>query len=122
MPAAISSGISYTGRKDRGDMAEVAYNRETYNKCLCGGCPVNRSSDCVARLEVALDNGAIEKEGKMPDAASMPGAYCATDVGKSACEDLDEGKSCLCPACPVHIGAELAKSHYCINGSAKEVG
>lgn len=28
-------------------MAAVGYNRDAYNTCLCGGCPVNRASACI---------------------------------------------------------------------------
>jgi hypothetical protein len=103
-------------------MAGVDYNRENYNMCLCGGCPVNRSSSCVAQQEEAISHlfEQIEKDSKMPDAESMPGIYCAT--GKSDCDDLGVVKSCLCPACPVSIENELSNSYYCLKGSAEEVG
>ena len=103
-------------------MAKVEYNRDTYNSCLCGGCPVNRQSDCVHRQEEALGAKAeaIERDGVMPDAAEMPGIYCA--IGKSACDDLGKSMRCLCPACPVLINADLGNSYYCLRGSAEEVG
>lgn len=103
-------------------MAKVDYNRDTYNMCLCGGCPVNRSSDCVGKQEKALapQFEKIEKEAVLPDMQDMPGNYCAT--GKSVCGDMDGEKSCLCPACPVRIEWNLGNSHYCLKGSAEEVG
>lgn len=90
--------------------------------CLCGGCPVNRSSACVALQEEALAPlvDQIEEESKMPDTSSMPGIYCST--GKSTCGDLGVAKSCLCPACPLSISEGLRNSYYCLKGSAEEVG
>jgi hypothetical protein len=103
-------------------MVKVDYTRDTYNMCLCGGCPVNRSSDCVRKQEKALEPWyeRIEKEDLLPDGKDMPGIYCAT--GKSTCEDLGGTKSCLCPACPVNIEWHLSNNYYCLKGSAEEVG
>ena len=103
-------------------MTKVEYNRDTYNTCLCGGCPVNRSSPCVGKQEEALasQTAAIENEGKMPDPKTLPGIYCATS--KSACGDLNRDRSCLCPACPVFINGKLINNYYCLNGSAEAIG
>ena len=103
-------------------MIRIDFNRKNYNRCLCGGCPVNRYSDCVQGQEkmIAGQFELIEKEEKMPDPKSMPGVYCA--VGKSSCHDLDGKKSCLCPACPVVITEGLTNNYYCLKGSAEEVG
>ncbi len=103
-------------------LAKVDYNRDSYNACLCGGCPVNRGSACIHAQEekLAPSTDAIEKEGLMPPPEIMPGIYCA--IGKSSCEDLSSRKKCLCPACPVQIETGLSKSYYCLLGSATEVG
>ena len=103
-------------------MAAVEYNRDSYNTCLCGGCPVNRASACVKELEEALEprTEAIERESLMPSPETMPGIYCA--VGKSSCGDLSARLRCLCPACPLFLREELGKSYYCLRGSAEEVG
>ncbi len=103
-------------------MARVAYNRDSFNMCLCGGCPVNRASACVRELEEALapHAEAIEKEGLMPPPETMPGIYCA--VGISYCGDLSGRLKCLCPACPLLMREGLGKSYYCLLGSAEEVG
>ncbi len=104
-------------------MPKAPYNRDTYNMCLCGGCPVNRSSDCIKKQEEELAPwyDKIEKEGTLPPMKELPGNYCAT--AKSVCAgDMDGGKSCLCPACPVHIELGLGNNYYCLKGSAEEVG
>ncbi len=103
-------------------MPTVPFDRNSFNKCLCGGCPVNRSSACVEKQEKSFEPffEPIEKEGKMPDAAVTPGIYCAG--GRSGCEDLEGTKRCLCPACAVHLEMSLGNSYYCLKGSAKEVG
>lgn len=103
-------------------MVRVDYSRDSYNMCLCGGCPVNRSSDCVAQQEEDIVPllERIEKESEMPEPQSMPGIYCST--GKSVCDDLGVTKSCLCPACPMSLELKLDNSYYCLKGSAEEVG
>ncbi len=103
-------------------MVRVPFDRDSFNKCLCGGCPVNRSSACVRSQEAAFAPLAqkIEREGHMPDPSITPGVYCAG--GGSSCNDLDDGKSCLCPACPVHLRFGLSNSFYCLKGSSEEVG
>lgn len=103
-------------------MTRIDYNRDSYNMCLCGGCPVNRGSACVALQEEAMAQlvDRIEAEAVMPDASTMPGIYCAT--GKSTCDDLGVTKSCLCPACPLSITRGLRNSYYCLKGNAEEMG
>lgn len=103
-------------------MAQVEYGRDNYNMCLCGGCPVNRSSGCVKDQEKALAPliHRIEKQNEMPEKSVMPGIYCS--VGKSVCADMDAAKSCLCPACSVLISEELKNSYYCLKGPAETEG
>lgn len=105
-------------------MPQVDFDRKNFNRCLCGGCPVNRASRCVAGQEIILEEQGqiedIQKESRMPDPKRMPGIYCA--VGKSACSDLSERKMCLCPACSVAINGDLKNSYYCLRGAAEEVG
>lgn len=103
-------------------MPTVNYDLENFNRCLCGGCPVNRNSDCTHQREEALGPvfEAIESGGPLPDPNAMPGLYCA--VGKSACGDLSEEYSCLCPGCSIFLRQELGTTHYCTRGSAEEVG
>lgn len=109
------------GTQGRG-MPKVLYNLENYNRCLCGGCPVNRHSECVRRREQALAPvfDSIETGVPLPKAMTMPGVYCA--VGKSACEDLSERYACLCPGCSIHIRRGSGAFRYCTNGSAEEIG
>lgn len=101
-------------------MKEVPFNRNTYNRCLCGGCPVNRKSKCSAIKETKLAplTGRIEKEGRMPDPKATPGIYCAT--GMSDCDDMDNSSVCLCPACSVEMVYDLDKNYFCLTGSAAE--
>jgi hypothetical protein len=103
-------------------MTEVSYDLESYNRCLCGGCPVNRRSACVKQQEDALGSAfeAVEQGAPLPDPKVMPGIYCS--VGKSACGDLQERLSCLCPGCSIHLSHDLRNLHYCLKGSAEEVG
>lgn len=103
-------------------MSHVRYNLESFNRCLCGGCPVNRQSACTHEHEKALEAvfGAIEKGGPLPEPRAMPGIYCS--VGASVCEDMDAGRPCLCPGCSIHLRQALGNTHYCTSGSAEEVG
>ena len=100
-------------------MSLVDYNRESFNQCLCGGCPVNRYSQCTAQQNQKIDVEAIEREGAMPEPSQLGGLYCAT--GRSHCDDMNGEKSCLCPACPVEIEDNLSSNYYCIQGRAEEV-
>lgn len=100
-------------------MSKVDYNRDSFNQCLCGGCPVSRFSECITRQNQNVDVDAIEREGKMPEPAQLGGLYCAT--GRSACHDMSGEKSCLCPACPVEIEVNLNSNYYCVQGRAEEV-
>lgn len=105
-------------------MPKVDYTRETFNKCLCGGCPVQLKSPCIIGKEelLAPKKDALQNEGKMPDPKEMPGIYCTEAVGKSECEDLNKEKNCLCPACPVAIIENINNNYYCTKGSADEIG
>ncbi len=100
-------------------MMRVEYNRDSFNECLCGGCPVNRFSECSINHEHQVDVEAIEREGAMPEPQLIAGIYCST--GKSECHDMKGEKSCLCPACPVDVEFNLNSNYYCINGRAEEV-
>ncbi len=103
-------------------MPKVDYNLENYNRCLCGGCPVNRHSGCTHGQEEALGAvfEALEKGGPLPDPKAMPGIYCS--VGNSVCEDMSRQYSCLCPGCSIHLRQRLSATYYCLEGSAEEVG
>lgn len=105
-------------------MTSITFDRESFNRCNCGGCPVQRSSECVRKQEERLAevHDRLERDSIMPDPAVMPGMYCADPVGKSSCEDLDETKSCLCPACALAIMEGLKNNYYCLKGGAREVG
>lgn len=105
-------------------MADIAYSRESYNRCNCGGCPVQRHSQCVQDQEERLRplQEALQRDGVMPDPSTMPGLYCATPVGRTGCEGLDNGRVCLCPACALAIMEGLSNSYYCLRGSARELG
>lgn len=105
-------------------MVSINYDRDSYNRCNCGGCPAQLESKCVQDLEsrLALKKEQIQREGEMPDPDEMPGVYCADPVGKSSCVDIQASKSCLCPACTLAIMEGLENSYYCLKGSAGEVG
>lgn len=105
-------------------MTKIDFNRENFNKCICGGCPVLAKSPCTIEQEkkLAPQKELIQKESKMPNSKEMSGVYCADAVGKSACNDLDDKKACLCPACPLAIMKGLKNNYYCTKGSAEEVG
>lgn len=103
-------------------MPKVDYTLENYNRCLCGGCPVNRHSECTHRQEEALGEvfEAMEKGAPLPDPRAMPGIYCS--LGKSVCDDMSAEFACLCPGCSVHLKQTLRNTRYCMQGSAEEVG
>jgi hypothetical protein len=103
-------------------MTKVSYDLENYNRCLCGGCPVNRQSGCTHEQEEALGAvfEALEKGGALPEPNVMPGVYCS--VGKSVCDDMSDDRPCLCPGCSIHLKQALGSSYYCMRGSAEEVG
>lgn len=105
-------------------MPGILYNRDSFNRCNCGGCPVQLESKCVQKQEEALaaQKERIQSEGFMPDPGTMPGIYCANPVGRSPCDDLNEKKTCICPACTLAIMEGLGNNRYCLRGSAKEVG
>lgn len=105
-------------------MVSINYDRESFNRCNCGGCPAQRGNECVQGQEkdLALKQEEIQREGIMPDPAEMPGVYCADSVGRSSCEGIDGKKSCLCPACVLAIMEGLENTYYCLKGSAREIG
>lgn len=102
-------------------MSEVAYSLENFNRCLCGGCPVNRRSECTQQREKALGAmfEAMERDGTLPEPEAMPGIYCS--VGRSVCDDMSWRYACLCPGCSIHLRQGLGATHYCLKGSAEEV-
>ncbi len=103
-------------------MPTVTYNLENYNRCLCGGCPVNRHSECIHRQEEALGAvfEALEKGAPLPEPKAMPGMYCS--VGKSLCTDMSDRFYCLCPGCSISLRQHLGNNYFCLKGSAEEVG
>lgn len=102
-------------------MQKVDFNRDSFNKCLCGACPVQRDSKCVAgkEAEFAPLKEAIQRDGRMPEPPRIvPGVYCSAEVGRSECTDLDGDKACLCPACPVFFNTGLTGNYYCMQAQA----
>jgi hypothetical protein len=103
-------------------MGEVDFNNENVMKCLCTGCPVQGTSECV--------KGKIQKMQEMMaediDIATVigpedvPGLYCAS--GEASCTDLYYHEECQCPQCPVFKENELADGkpvgYYCRDGKA----
>ena len=79
-------------------MPQVTKNEVDLSQCACPKCP--SYNDCA--------RGKNEK------------LYCATEIGKSACEYKMNG--CLCGSCPVHTASGLTNGYYCLKGSAKEIG
>jgi hypothetical protein len=105
-----------------GDNATVEFTKENAMKCLCGQCPVQEESACVADKSAAMD--AAMKAGDasmpMPSAADFARLYCAN--GKASCDDLDFTQTCICMECPVYGDNGLRGWKYCERGSAAEVG
>jgi len=100
----------------------VGFSRDNAMKCMCGECPVQEESSCVADKTAAM-NAAMEAGGEsmpMPSVADFPGLYCAN--GKAACADLDFTQTCICMECPVYGDNGLRGWKYCERGSANEVG
>jgi hypothetical protein len=96
-------------------MSKVAYTKENVEKCWCGVCPVQAASTCAKDL--------YEESKKSPDLPTtdrMPGLYCST--GQSTCPDLEFVNLCNCPACLVWGENSLTSNHYCLSGSADQVG
>ena len=102
--------------------ATVEFTKYNAMKCICGQCPVQKESACVAAKNAAL-GAAMEAGGDsmtMPAADGVPGLYCASGV--SSCDDLDLSQTCICMECPVHDDTSLRGWKYCEHGSATEVG
>ncbi len=100
----------------------VQFTKDNTMKCLCGRCPVQAESVCVADKSLALAE-AMKADGEsmpMPSGADVPGVYCATGV--AACNDLDVSQTCICMQCLVYGEGGLQGWKYCERGSAAEVG
>lgn len=98
-------------------MREVEYSQENVDKCWCGSCPVQSHSQCARDLFATAQRG---ENGLPEDPAQLAGLYCST--GKTVCDDVNFVNLCHCPACLVWSEHELASNHYCLHGSAEEVG
>jgi hypothetical protein len=94
----------------------VAYTRENIDKCWCGGCPVQARSRCARDLY----QESLKEPGKLPPPERLGGMYCST--GKAICDDIDAVALCNCPGCLVWSENGLSDNHYCLHGSAEEVG
>jgi hypothetical protein len=102
--------------------ATVGFTEGNVTRCICGQCPVQEDSSCVADKNAALAEAA-EAGGEskpMPAAADVPALYCATGV--ASCDDLDLSQTCICMECPVYDDNSLRGLKYCEGGSAAEVG
>lgn len=107
-------------------MAKVNYDKENLMKCNCPNCPVQTESKCtmgkMKKMEdMKKQQGGEEMKG-MPDPKGMFGLYCAKEVGKATCDDLDENKACICAGCPVATDNNLQSTYYCLKGDADEIG
>jgi hypothetical protein len=102
------------------EMAGVEFTRDNAMKCMCGKCPVQAQSACVAeksaKLKMAMESG---MDG-MPAVVDVPGLYCANGV--AACTDLDFSQRCICSGCLVYKENRLGQWKYCERGSAADVG
>ena len=101
-------------------MASVEFTYDNIMECLCGACPVQAHSECVA--EKTANYGSIMTPGtnSMPPREEVALAYCAT--GTAACDDLDFSQRCACPSCPVYAESQLGKMKYCERGRAADIG
>lgn len=101
-------------------MTSVDFTKDNMMSCLCGGCPVQAESACVAEKSAALTSELDASSATMPAAAAVPGLYCATGV--AACDDLDFTQTCSCPQCPVYAANALTQWKYCERGDASSLG
>ncbi len=104
-------------------MAEQASRRVPFiidivSKCLCPGCGVQSTSQCVAGLKASL-NEALEKNPLEHE--QIPGVYCG--AGQATCTDLDPSQSCLCTGCSVYSEYNLTESepagYFCREGASR---
>ena len=98
-------------------MPKVAYTYENMEKCQCGKCGVFQSSQCIKNRNATINWA----PGYVPPAEAMEGIYCAADVSKSKCGDLDGSKQCVCPTCAVWDENGLAQArpsvYFCLRGA-----
>jgi hypothetical protein len=59
---------------------------------------------------------------ELPTPDVIAGMYCASDVGKSKCNDLDSMLSCQRFSCPVYEQYGLSDGDFCIRGAAGWLG
>lgn len=100
-------------------MASVEFTKDNVMKCICGKCPVQAESACIADKSGKLMAGMESGMDEMPAPADVPGLYCSTGV--ASCDDLDFSQDCICPGCPVHVENGLTQWKYCERGSAAEI-
>lgn len=86
---------------------EIPYNKENIIRCLCPTCPVQENSACVK--ENMMNFQEVLQSSEDPEPEDYPGMYCAN--GKADCEDIDTGKDCICPECPVYKKYELEREN-----------
>lgn len=96
-------------------MAKVLKNEVNIRHCRCPVCPVQQNSACAK--EKLSHSTAEEDAAKPPE--ELAELYCG--IGKSACNDIDGNKACLCPSCLVWEDDNLKSNHYCVSGSADEI-
>jgi hypothetical protein len=101
-------------------VVSVEFTKDNATKCLCGGCPVQKDSVCVAQKQAALGAAMEGETDGMPSAADLPRLYCATGV--ATCGDLDFAETCQCMHCPVYRENGLDQWKYCERGAAMSIG
>jgi Protein of unknown function (DUF2769) len=105
-------------------MPSVAYEKGNIEKCWCGTCPVQRKSVCAKELHEACEGMETLDYGKgakaLPPPERLGGLYCST--GQTICTDVKFMNLCNCPACLVWGENHLASNHYCLQGSADQLG
>jgi hypothetical protein len=95
-------------------MPRVLFTVSNVESCQCGSCPVYLSSPSAKAKNATID----WKPGVLPPADVIEGIYCASEVGKSKCDDLDGTKACNCPSCPVWESCGLNGTYFCMRGPA----
>lgn len=98
-------------------MPRVEFNEKNFNNCQCPNCPVQANSICAKERIEKTNNDDDFTEVKTEDAAQV---YCS--IGQSPCSDLEGNLTCICPTCTVWEENNLSNYHYCINGSADDLG
>lgn len=97
-------------------MPDVEFSRDNVMKCMCGECPVQADSSCVADKNTGLEEAMTAGLDPMPAQDQVPGLYCS--AGTASCTDLNFAELCICGECAVFIDNKLGGWKYCEQGAA----